>query len=375
MFEKTKALCEIFLKMGVPCFDLLVRKDGEEIFRHMGGYADVENKIPVQGNELYNIYSCSKPITVTAAMQLWEKGLFSLEDPLFKYLPEYENMTVATEDGVVPAKNKILVRQLFTMTSGLTYDLCSPSLMQLREDTEGCCPTREVARYLAREPLAHEPGTHYLYALGHDVLAALIEVLTGEKFENYVRKNIFEPMGMTRTDFLMDPARYDEVAPHYCFDEEQGKPVLRDKWPDFRIGTEHASGGAGCVSTVEDYSKFLEGLRTCKLLKKETIDLITRDWLSDEEKKTFTQKAFYYGLGMRMRNPDGVLFDFGWGGAAGATAHADIVNGVTLSYFQHMLGSPNQYVRARVYTAIMEDLGYDVKVEFPPDPEENKLTY
>ena len=375
MFEKTKALCDSFLKMGVPCFDLLVRKDGEEIFRHMGGYIDVENKIPIKGDELYNIYSCSKPITVTAAMQLWEKGLFDLEDPLFKYLPEYEHMTVQTEEGIVPAKNKILVRNLFTMTAGLTYNLRSPSLMQLREDTEGRCPTREVARYLAREPLAHEPGTRYLYSLGHDVLAALVEVLSGEKFEVYVKKNIFAPMGMTHTDFLLDPARYDAVATHYRFDAEQGKAVLRDKWPAYRMGTEHASGGAGCVSTVEDYSKFLEGIRTCKLLKKETIDIITRDWLTEEEKKTFPQTAFHYGLGMRMRKPGGVLFDFGWGGAAGATAHVDIVNGMTLYYSQHLISSPNQNIRARVYTAVMEDLGYNVTAELPADPEANKLTY
>lgn len=375
MFEKTKALCESFLKMGVPCFDLLVRKDGKEIFRHMGGYIDIENKIPIQGNELYNIYSCSKVMTVTAAMQLWEKGLFDLDDPLSKYLPEYAHMTVATEEGVVPAKNPILVRQLFTMTAGFTYNLRSPHLMQLREDTEGRCPTREVARYLAREPLAYEPGTQYLYSLGHDVLAALVEVLSGEKFEVYVRKNIFEPMGMTRTDFLKDPALYDEVATHYRFDAEQGKAVLRDKWPAYRMGTEHASGGAGCVSTVEDYSKFLEGLRTCKLLKKETIDVMTRDWHNEKEKETFPIREFWYGLGVRVRKPGSPLADFGWGGAAGATAHVDIVNGMTLYYSQHLISSPNQSIRTQVYNAVMADLGHDVSVQFPVDPEQNKLTY
>ncbi|MBR4863337.1 MAG: beta-lactamase family protein [Oscillospiraceae bacterium] len=375
MFEKTKALCESFLKMGVPCFDLLVRKDGEVIFRHMGGYIDVENKIPIKGDELYNIYSCSKPITVTAMMQLWEKGLFDLDDPLYKYLPEYEHMTVKTEEGIVPAKNPILVRQLFTMTAGLTYNLRSPHLLQLREDTQGRCPTREVARYLAREPLAYEPGTQYLYSLAHDVLAALVEVLSGEKFEDYVRKNIFEPMGMTRSDFLMDPAVYDRVATHYRFDAEKGKAVLRDKWPAYRMGTEHASGGAGCVSTVEDYSKFLEGLRTCKLLKKETIDVITRDWHNEEEKKTFPVQDFWYGLGVRMRKPGGVLADFGWGGAAGATGHVDIVNGMTLYYSQHLISSPNQSMRTRVYSAVMADLGYDVPVVIPDNPENNKLTY
>lgn len=372
MFEKTKALCESFLKMGVPFYDVLVYRDGKELFRCNGGYIDIENKIPVKGDELFNIYSCSKPITVTAAMQLWEKGLFDLEDKLSKYLPEYENMTVRTENGVVPAKNPILIRNLFTMTAGLSYDLHSPQLEQLKLDTDGRCPTREVARYLAREPLYAEPGTEYRYSLGHDVLAALVEVLSGEKFEDYTRKHIFEPMGMTRTDFLKDPATYEEIATHYVFKE--GKAQLRNKWPAYRLGTEHASGGAGCVSTTEEYMKFLEGLRTFQLLKKETIELITRDWLSEEEKRTFPLNAYNYGLGMRSRKPGTDHADFGWGGAAGATLHIDIPHRISLFYVQHLLTSPNNAIRSRIYTAVLQDLGYDVEVEIPR-PEENQLTY
>ena len=372
MFENTKALCESFLQMGVPFFDLLVYRDGEEIFRHNGGYVDVENKIPVRGDELLNIYSCSKPITVTAAMQLWEKGLFQLEDKVSKYLPEYENMTVETEDGIVPAKNPMLVRHLFTMTAGLTYNLRSPWLEQLKKDTDGRCPTREVARYLAKEPLWAEPGTKYRYSLGHDVLAALVEVLSGEKFEDYTRRHIFEPLGMSRTDFLKDPATYDEVATHYVFKE--GKAQLRSKWPNYRLGTEHASGGAGCTSTVEDYILFLEGLRTFKLLKKETIDLITRDWLTESERETYPLNAYNYGLGMRSRKPGTDHADFGWGGAAGASLHIDIPHGISLFYVQHLLSSPNHAIRTRVYTAVLQDLGFDVEVDIPT-PEQNNLTY
>ena len=94
VFEQTKALCEHFLDMGIPCFDLIIYKDGECILRHMGGYADPENKIQIQGNEKYHIYSCSKLITCAAAMQLWEKGAFSLEDDLSDYLPAFAEMTV-----------------------------------------------------------------------------------------------------------------------------------------------------------------------------------------------------------------------------------------------------------------------------------------
>ncbi|MBE6713537.1 MAG: beta-lactamase family protein [Ruminococcaceae bacterium] len=373
MFENTKALCALFPKMGVPGFDLIVMRDGKEILRHMGGYMDLEKKIPVQGNELYNIYSCSKPITVTAAMQLWEKGLFDLEDEVSKYLPEFGKMTVQTENGLVPAERPILVRNLFTMTAGLSYALKSPELLKLREETEGRCATRDFARYLAREPLHAQPGTEYRYSLCHDVLAALVEVISGQKFEQYVKEHIFLPMGMTRSDFLLPIEDYDKVATLYKFME--GKPVPITKVPGYRLGTEHASGGAGCVSTVEDYVRFAEGLRTHTLLKKETVDLITKPWLNESEARSYPLNAYTYGLGMRMRRPGSAAADFGWGGAAGASLHIDRKNGISLYYSQHLLASPNQSIRPQIYNAVLKDLGFDVQVKFPDDETLNQLTY
>ena len=373
MFENTKAICRRFLDMNVPGFDLLVMQNGKEILRHMGGYSDLENKVPVRGDELYNIYSCSKPITVTCAMQLWEKGAFGLEDELSKYLPEFKEMTVRTEDGTVPAHSPILIRNLFTMTAGFSYDLKSPEILKLKEESGGRCPTREVARALAKEPLYAHPGTEYRYSLGHDVLAALVEVISGQKFELYAKEHIFEPMGMTRSDFLLPMEEYHKVAPRYQFCD--GKPVLGSSVPTYRLGSEHASGGAGCVSTVEDYVRFLEGLRTYRLLKKETVELITRPWLNESESRSYPVNAYYYGLGMRMRKPGTVMADFGWGGAAGASLHVDIPNGISLYYAQHMTASPNQSIRSYVYVSLMKDLGYDVDLNVVTDAAANKLTY
>ena len=107
MFEKTKALCDSFLDMVVPGFDLMVCKDGECVLRYMNGYSDRENRIPIKGDERYNIFSCSKPITCTAAMQLWERGAFKLEDKLSDYMPEFAEMTVRTEQGVRRAERPI----------------------------------------------------------------------------------------------------------------------------------------------------------------------------------------------------------------------------------------------------------------------------
>ncbi len=373
MFENTKALCARFLEMGVPGFDLLVLRDGKEILRHMGGYVDLEKGIPVKGDELYDIYSLSKPLTVTAAMMLWEQGAFDLEDELSAYLPEYKEMCVQTEAGLVKAERPILVRHLFTMTAGLSYNLTSPQLQKLKEDTGGRCATRDVARYLAREVLYSHPGTEYRYSLCHDVLAALVEVISGEKFEKYVKKNIFDPMGMTRSDFLLPMDEYDKVATRYHFTD--GKPVLADKVPRYRLGSEHASGGAGCVSTVEEYIRFAEGLRTYALLKKETLDLITKPWLNASEIRTYPLNDYTYGLGMRMHKPNSPQADFGWGGAAGATLHVDIQNGISLYYGQHMTASPNQSMRTSVYTAVLKDLGFPVELSASVSAELNKLTY
>ena len=127
-----KKFCDSLLELGIPGFDVAVYREGTCIFRHWNGYSDLENKIPMNGKERYNIYSCSKPITCTAALQLWEKGLFSLEDRLSDYLPEFENMTVKTEDGIQKAENPILIKHLFEMTAGFSYDTMSKGLQRCR---------------------------------------------------------------------------------------------------------------------------------------------------------------------------------------------------------------------------------------------------
>ena len=187
MFEKLKSFCDSFLGMGVPGFDLVIYKDGKCILRYMNGYSDLENKVKIDGNERYNIYSCSKVITCTAALQLWEKGLFSLEDKISDYMPEFKEMTVRTDDGIKKAENPILIKHLFEMTAGFSYGCYSPQLKRCIEETSGKCPTREAMKYLAKEPLLFEPGDRWEYSLCHDVLAAFVEVVSGEKFETYVK--------------------------------------------------------------------------------------------------------------------------------------------------------------------------------------------
>lgn len=379
MFKKTKALCDSFLELGIPGFDLMVCHNGQCVLRYMSGYSDRENKIPMQGNELYDIFSCSKPITVTAAMQLWEKGLFQLDDRLCDYMPEFTHMTVREGDTVRPAVNPIRIRDLFQMTAGFSYDLNSPALEQLRVDTNGRCPTREFCTALAKEPLRFEPGDQYLYSLCHDVLAALVEVLSGQSFAAYVKEHIFDPLGMTHSNFLLPMEEYKNVAPLYRGNQQTGQIELHPNGnvPAYRLGTEHASGGAGCVSTVEDYMKFLEALRVGNiLLKQETMDVIHSNRLTDHQGRTFPLGLYTYGLGMRVPIPGYPYTDFGWGGAAGAHLSVDVPHGLSIYYAQHVTLSPVQTLRSKVYNTVLEDMfGIVLPTTPPPKPSDPPLTY
>ncbi len=356
MFEKLKRFCDSFLELGVPGFDLAIYKDGECILRYMNGYSDLENNIKINGNERYNIYSCSKVITCTAALQLWEKGLFSLEDELSRYMPEFSKMMVKTDDGIKKAKNQILIKHLFEMTAGFSYDCYSPQLKKAIMETNGKCPTREVMKYLAKEPLIFEPGNRWEYSLCHDVLGALVEVISGEKFEDYVKKNIFNIARMNNSTFLLPSVEIETIAPQYRFEDGKavnvGKPILT-----YKLGSEYASGGAGGISTVDDYIKFLECLRTYKLLKPETVKLMMSDRLTDEQKRTYWLKDTHgYGLGVRCPNGSERYVDFGWGGAAGAYLAIDVQNAISVYFGMHLLSSPTQGLRSMIYRFVRAEL-------------------
>ena len=356
MFETTKAFCDSFLTLGVPGFDLAVYRDGKCILRHINGYSDLENKIKMNGNERYNIYSCSKAITCVAAMQLWEKGSFRLEDKLSEYMPEFAEMTVKTEDGIKKAENPILIKHLFEMTAGFSYSCRSPQLLAAISETDGKCPTRETMKYLAKEPLLFEPGDTWHYSLCHDVLAALVETVSGEKFEAYVKKNIFDVAGMGRSTFMLPEDELDTIAEQYKFKDGQainiGKHIV-----SYKLGSEYASGGAGCISTVDDYIRFLEAIRTNKLLEPETLQLMMTDRLTEHQKRTYwTRETHGYGLGLRCPRWDKKYVDFGWGGAACAYFAIDIENGLSLYFGAHLLSSPVQGLRSMLYRFVHAEL-------------------
>lgn len=345
-FEDLTKTLEKFVELGVPGNDCAVYHKGQLVYRHMAGYSDLENKTPINGNEFYNIYSCTKPLTCTAALQLWEQGKFDLDDPLYKYMPEFENMMVRDGDGVRPAKSHITIRHLFTMSAGFNYNTECESIMRAKRGTGGRCPTRETVAYLANEPLDFDPGTSWQYSLCHDVLTGLIEVVSGMKFGEYVKENIFQPLGMTKSTFNFPEERFDEIAGQYVLDMDTEVHTNCGKNTQvYKFGSEYESGGAGCVTCLEDYVKFLEALRVGDvILKSETIEMMSTNQLEGDVLKAYQEQParvkYGYGLGVRCPYTDDALQDFGWGGAAGAYLAVDRKYDFTLFYVQHLFGSP-----------------------------------
>ena len=158
------------------------------------------------------------------------------------------------------AEKEMTIRDLFTMTAGLTYELNTPSIRAVREHSQGRSPTRDVVRAIAADPLVFEPGTHFNYSLCHDVLGALIEVVSGKRFGKYLEEFIFQPLGMKDTGFSLTDARKERMATQYNFDDATGKALRVAMANVYVVGSEFESGGAGLISSVDDYMRFADTL-------------------------------------------------------------------------------------------------------------------
>ncbi len=180
---------------------LLVCRKGEETYLEHG-FANVERRDPVRRDTIFRLYSMTKPITMTAVMQLYERGLVYLEDPLYEFIPEFRDMPVgiAEPDGSVrygKPRRPITIKHLLTMTSGLSYpgegDAGERSVYQALEKMEESgedAPTLEKARRVAKEAcLSFHPGERWKYGLSHDIAAAVVEVVSGQRYGEYLKEN------------------------------------------------------------------------------------------------------------------------------------------------------------------------------------------
>ncbi len=359
-FENIDRLLELYVNSGVPGCSVVVYKDNKEIYRSKAGYADIETQTPISYDNLYYIYSATKVITCTSLMILVGQGKVEIDDPLSKYIPEFKNTPVlnyhtnGTLLGTRQPVREVTIRDLLSMSSGLDYDLNSAPIRRVREETDGRCPTLQTMRALAEKPLCHEPGEHYKYSLSHDVIGAVIEVVSGMTLGEFMKKHIFDILGMESTTFKLNDNDKSRMATLYKFDTAEGKAVPASS-NVYVLGSEYESGGAGLISSVEDYAKFVDAL-ACggigatggRIISPELLELMRQNQFTDQRAIDFvdTKVGFGYGLGVRVHidksksllpTPIG---EFGWGGAAGANMLIDPVNHLSMFYVQHLLASP-----------------------------------
>lgn len=363
---------ESLLDFGFPLYDCTVFVEHKEVYRRRGG------KIGAPGSR-YFLYSCSKPVTCAAALTLLEAGKYLLDDPVSAYLPEFGEVQVEERlpgGGFYlrPPKAPIRIRHLFTMTAGLNYNLRTPAILEAIEKTGGRAPTREIARAIAKTPLSFDPGDRWQYSLCHDVLAALTEVIAGEKFRDYVKRVIFDPLGMTNTGYTV-PAGcgLEAVNTQYRYNDEKHIAEETEKKVTHILGPEYDSGGAGMVSCPEDYILFADAMANggigksgAQILSPATIDLMRTNFLTEEQRRTFTWaqlRGYSYGLGVRTmvdRAAGGSispLGEFGWGGAAGALVYISPEKKAAVYLAQHTLNPHEDKVLPELRNVIFAAIG------------------
>jgi CubicO group peptidase (beta-lactamase class C family) len=321
----------------------LVARHGKIVQFEAYGLQDIENGIPMAKDSVFRIYSMSKPITSVAVMILFEEGRFLLNDPLSRWLPEFEGIEVGVEEvdentgekvlKTVPSEREVTIRDLLRHTSGLTYGFWGTSLvdkmyLDKKVLTEDATIQDTVAK-LGTIPLKHQPGTVWEYGLSTDVLGRLVEVVSGKNFDEFLQERVFEPLRMTDTGFSVPPEDVRRLATVYEPNESNTAvaPYDSEKMRDYAKKTTYFSGGGGLVSTAADYLRFsqmllnggeLDGVR---ILGRETVELMTTDHLVGiDDRRDLGPYGFGLGFGILLdRGISGSILSegaYGWGGLA-----------------------------------------------------------
>lgn len=326
--------------------NLLVMKDGTEEFYCEEGFADVAAGEPIRRGTIFRLYSQTKPITAAAAMILMERGQLELMDPVSKYLEGFRDQKVWTPDGPVPVRRPMEIRDLLSMTSGLPYGgtgteperqaqaVFSDAISRLHTPEE--VGTVEMANRLGRCLLSFHPGEQFMYGTSADVLGAVIEVVSGMRFGEFLRKEIFDPLHMIDTDFWVPQSKQYRLAKvyvngrvpeEYSFDHLTIQHGM-DRPPQYE------AGGAGLASTIDDYKRFARMLlnggrdKGRRILSEKTVEYMTTHHLTPAQQpgleKTWPNLAGYsYGNLMRVLvDPGEAVYEafdgeYGWDGWLG----------------------------------------------------------
>ncbi len=321
----------------------VIARHGKVVHMQTFGYADVEKKKPLKPDTIFRFYSMTKPITGTAVMIAYEEGKFLLDDPVAKYLPEFKTMKVYTEDGLVDAEKPITIRHLLTHTSGLSYHFMGDPVSALYEKAgvmDGWSVQRagmsleEYVKRIAAQPLYFQPGARWYYSEAMAVLGRLIEVVSGERYGDFVRSHILKPLKMNDTDFYVAPEKYNRLAQLYTLeDPDKGGLTISSEGREYDKPTTAELGGSGLTGTASDYLRFaqmllnggeLDGVR---ILSPTSVKLMRSDHLGPTVTMTNglgagARPGMGFGLTVTVVNDPvaaghaGSKGEFSWGGAA-----------------------------------------------------------
>lgn len=350
--EKITEYLETLPERGIPSVDCMIYREHELVYRHMCGTTDAVYSKPIRGDEQYIMFSMTKVQTMTAVLQLVEQGMLSLEDEVGTYLPAYKELTVEVDGQVEKCEKPLLVWHLLSMQSGLDYDLERPGIKRILAEKGQKATTREIVDAFVESPLKFVPGEHFLYSLSHDVAAAIVEVVSGMSFGEYLKKNIWEPLGMKRTFFAKPVNHLEKLATQFQMDE-QGKTSPKGPTCNYQLSDAYESGGAGLISCTEDYAVFADTLACggisrdgVRIIKPETIELMKQNLLCEASQQEIVTNmgrlGYGYGCGVQVLlqpellgspAPAGV---FGWDGAAGSCIIMDTRSKTSLVYIQHV---------------------------------------
>ena len=360
-------------------------QDNEVVDESFYGFSDIESRTPVRRDTIHRIFSNTKIITSVAMLMLYEDGKYQLDDPLVKYLPALDNLKVLKTGATDVNDTEALatpptIRQAFTHTAGFSYGTFQESLVDRLfmetgvQDRNGTL--EEMIDKLAGIPLARQPGMRWQYSIATDILARLVEVMSGDTFADFLSTRLFQPLGMTDTGFHINDDQVDRLATLYApvnmMDESKGLQPMSGMFSfDPTTPPAFCSGGGGLLSTISDYTRFVQLLigrgefQGQRLLQQETIDLMTDNHLADGLTVHLPggmMQDHMFGLGVALKSspspgePDGAVGEFHWAGIAGTHAWINRHYGIAgLAFTQRMPGffhAFNQTFKRRAYEAI-----------------------
>ncbi len=347
----------------LSCCSTIVMRGTEVLDYTTMGYMDLESKTPLRKEAIYRMYSNTKIVTSVGLMMLFEEGKFALDDELAKFLPEFGDPRVLraeakSAEDVQAADKPILIRHILSHSAGLSYGFIEPeSVVDQAYNAGGLnvlgrseIDLEEFCHRAGKLPLAYEPGTNWRYSVATDVCARLVEVLSGQKFDAFLKARIFVPLGMVDTDFWVPPEKANRFITMYAPTDllDPMKPGLVKADDPFSGQYNEApvmqSGGGGLVSTMSDYLTLIRLIvnggewQGVRLLKPETLARMRTNQLASGVGVSFPMwdmPGTVFGLGFALKqtlqegDPAGAQDEYHWGGMAGTHSWMAPTAGIT----------------------------------------------